>query len=264
MVRTCHTHLLFSVFSAAIICLPFLSRAQVPPPVYAPLGESENYRKCMRTARISPDKGFEEALRWQDHGGADAARHCAAVALIHLKQFKEAATRLETLAQKMPKLTPDAVRAEVFAQAGQAWLDANDPARAFTVQSAAIKLNPKSAHLWVDRATTHASRGRYKEAVKDLSASLNLQPNSADAWTLRASAHRYAGNMAAARQDVVKAMSIDPAHAGGLLESGILMRLAGDKDGARQDWLKLIELHEGSPAAETAKRNLEKLDIKIR
>jgi hypothetical protein len=42
------------------------------------------------------------------------------------------------------------------------------------------------------------------------------------------------------------------------------MRLAGETDGAREDWLKLIELHNGSPAAETAKRNLEKLDVKTR
>ena len=77
---------------------------------------------------------------------------------------------------------------------------------------------------------------------------------------LRASAHRYAGNMAAARQDIIRAISIDPTHAEALLESGILMRLAGDKDGARQDWLKLIQLHESSPAADAAKRNLEILD----
>ena len=68
-------------------------------------------------------------------------------------------------------------------------------------------------------------------------------------------------NLAAARQDIVRAISIDPAHAEAVLESGILMRLAGDNDKARQEWLKLIELHEGSPAAETATRNLEILDI---
>lgn len=55
-----------------------------------------------------------------------------------------------------------------------------------------------------------------------------------------------------------------PTHAEGLLESGILMRLAGDKEGARQDWLELIERHDGTPSAEAAKRNLEKLDLKIR
>ncbi|MDB3954198.1 tetratricopeptide repeat protein [Alphaproteobacteria bacterium] len=261
MAKACLTHLLFTAFYTSIIWLSFPVNAQVPPPNYAPLEKRVNYQKCMRLARNSPDKGFEEALRWQDHGGADAARHCAAVALIHLRQFKEAAVRLEALAQNMPKSTPDAVRAEIFAHAGQAWLEANDPTHAFTLQSIAIKLNPQNAQLWVDRATTHASTGRYADAVEDLSESLKLRPGSAEAWTLRASAHRYAGNLAAARHDVVRAISIDPAHAGGLLESGILKRLAGDKDSARQEWLKLIELHEGSPAAETAKRNLEILDV---
>lgn len=261
MIRTCLACLLFSAFSASIIWPPFPINAQVPPPNYTPLDKRENYQKCMRLARNSPDKGFEAALRWQDHGGADAAKHCAAVALIHLRQFKEAAARLEALAQKMPTLTPDAVRAEIFAHAGQAWLEANDPTRAFTLQSIALKLDPQNAQLWVDRATSHASKGRYADAVDDLSESLKLRPESAEAWTLRASAHRHAANLAAARQDIVRAISIDPAHAEAVLESGILMRLAGDNDKARQEWLKLIELHEGSPAAETATRNLEILDV---
>lgn len=69
------------------------------------------------------------------------------------------------------------------------------------------------------------------------------------------------GNFAAARQDIVRAISIDPAHAGAVLVCGILMLLAGDNDKARQEWPKLIELQEGSPAAETATRNLEILDV---
>ncbi len=261
MKRTCFTCRLVFCVPATIIFLSFPINAQVIPPKENHLAEHENYRKCMQLARIEPHKGFERALNWQDHGGADAATHCAAVALIYLKRFKEAAIQLETMAQKMPKSTPNTVRAEIFAQASQAWLDANNPMRAFKVQSAAIEFDPRNAQLFVDRATIHAEKGRYVDAIKDLNESLKLQPSFAEALALRASAHRSAGNMAAARQDIISAISIDPTHAEALLESGILMRLAGDKDGARQDWLKLIELHEGSPAADTAKRNLEILDV---
>jgi tetratricopeptide (TPR) repeat protein len=248
------------VLAAALVMVP----AMAPSQTLAPLGENENYRTCMRLARIAPEKGFEDALQWQDHGGGDAAKHCAAVALIHLRQHSEAAKRLESLAQELPKKTPDNVRAELLAQAGQAWFDAKNSDRAFSVQSAAIKLNAKNADLWIDRAMTLANRGRYKDAISDLTSAIALDANSTDALTLRASAYRLTGNMAAARQDIVNALSLAPTHAEGLLESGILMRLAGETDGAREDWLKLIELHNGSPAAETAKRNLEKLDVKTR
>ena len=260
MIRTCLTRRLVSLVHATFIFLSFPISAQVIPPKENHLAEHESYRKCMQLVRIEPHIGFEKALKWQDHGGADAATHCAAVALIYLKKYKEAATQLETLAQNMPKSTPNAVRAEIFAQAGQAWLDANNPIRAFNVQSAAIKIDPRNAQLFVDRATIHAEKGRYVDAIEDLNESLKLQPSFAEALALRASAHRYAGNMAAARQDIIRAISIDPTHAEALLASGILMRLAGDKDGARQDWLKLIQLHESSLAADAAKRNLEILD----
>jgi tetratricopeptide (TPR) repeat protein len=276
MVRLCHLRavitvmcpslVLAAVLAATLVFAPTMALTQTTAPTQtlAPLGENETYRTCMRQARIAPEKGFEDALQWQDHGGGDAAKHCAAVALINLRQFSEAAKRLESLAQKTPKNTPDDVRAELLAQAGQAWFNAKKPDRAFSVQSAAIKLNAKNADLWVDRAMTLANRGRYKDAISDLTSAIALDANSPDALTLRASAYRLTGNMAAARQDIVDALSITPTHAEGLLESGMLMRLAGDTDGARQDWLKLIELHDGSPAAETAKRNLEKLDVKMR
>ena len=258
MAGPCHRHLLIAVLCA------FTTAQTAAAQKLAPLGESESYRKCMRLARSAPDRGFEEALRWQDHGGAEAARHCAAVALIHLKQFQEAAKRLEKIAAALPKSAPNKVRAQLMSQAGQAWFDANKPERAHAVQSSALKLDAKNPLIWIDRSVTLASLGRFKDAIKDLTAALELNPRSADALTLRASAHRFAGDMPAARRDIVQALAIAPTHAEGLLESGILMRLAGDKVGARKDWLELIEHHDGTPAAEAAKRNLEKLDVKTR
>ena len=43
----------------------------------------------------------------------------------------------------------------------------------------------------------------------------------------------------------------------------MLRRLAGDGAGARDDWLRAIALSEGSPTAEAARANLEKLDVKV-
>jgi tetratricopeptide (TPR) repeat protein len=261
-----------SIFCALLAALSLSLAADAaaqrvtPPPENgpAPLGKTERYGKCMRLARVDPNNGFEEALRWSDAGGGDAAKHCAAVALVHLKQFGEAAKRLGELARSMPKKTPNRVRAELLGQSGQAWMRARKPDAAYSAQTAAIALDPTNSALYVDRALTLAALNRYPDAIKDLNKALEYDPQSADAYAMRASAHRFAGDMAAARQDVVRALAIEPIHPGGLLESGILLRLAGDKEGARQDWLTLIERHDGTPAAETAKKNLEKLDLKAK
>ena len=63
-------------------------------------------------------------------------------------------------------------------------------------------------------------------------------------------------------EDVSRALKLSPSHPGALLERGIIARLQGWPDNARQDWLALLRLHEGTPAAEAAKRNLEMLDVK--
>jgi len=62
--------------------------------------------------------------------------------------------------------------------------------------------------------------------------------------------------------DANRALSRDPDNAEALLERGILYRLAGNLDAARQDWVHLIAKHDGRPAAEDARRNLELLDVK--
>ncbi|MFQ6016872.1 MAG: hypothetical protein ACE5KF_01640 [Kiloniellaceae bacterium] len=63
-------------------------------------------------------------------------------------------------------------------------------------------------------------------------------------------------------KDVERALNLAPDHPDGRLERGILRRLAGDDLGARDDRLKLIEIADGSPAAEAARANLEKLGVR--
>ena len=60
---------------------------------------AKRYGECMATARRRPQDGFEDAIAWRAEGGGTAADHCAAVALIGLEQYSEAANRLERLAQ---------------------------------------------------------------------------------------------------------------------------------------------------------------------
>jgi tetratricopeptide (TPR) repeat protein len=226
------------------------------------IDHAREYRDCMVLARAAPEDGFESALAWQAMGGGEGAKHCAAVALIGLGHYAEAARRLEHLAAAMRTGEVD-LRSSVLAQAGQAWLLAEDTGRAYAVQSAALAIDRDNVELLLDRGITLATAKNYWAAVDDLNRVLDLAPGRPDVLILRASAYRYLDAHDLARDDIDRALARDPDNPDGLLERGILRRLAGDAPGARADWLRAIELAEGTPTADSARANLENLDVKV-
>jgi tetratricopeptide (TPR) repeat protein len=221
---------------------------------------TREYAACMRLARISPQEGFETALGWADAGGGGAAKHCAAVALFSMGQFREAAARFEALAATLAD-KPE-VRASLLAQAGQAWHQAGEIDGAFAAYSAAVVLSPGDPQLRVDRAMVSAERGQYWMAIDDLNVSLDADRNMVEALVLRASAFRFLDSLDLALQDVARALELSPRYPEALLERGNILRLQGEIAGARRDWLTLVRLYEGTPAADAARRNIETLDVK--
>lgn len=220
----------------------------------------QEYRICLTMAKTKPEQGWEEALAWQSLGGGEAARHCAAVALIGLGKYGEAATRLETLANE--SVRADSVRAEMLAQAGQAWMLLDNLPRADAAQRSALMLSPGNPDILLDQAVLLAQLHHYREASEVLSQVLRAQPNRIEALTLRGSAFRYLDNIPGAEDDIAAALKLDPDFPDALLERGILRRMRGDDVGAREDWLKTIDLLPESTVADTARGNLEKMDVK--
>jgi tetratricopeptide (TPR) repeat protein len=221
----------------------------------------QKYQDCMAQAQRLPADGYETALTWEGQGGGDPAHHCAAVALIGLGKYQEAAAQLESLAAGLAGKQP-ALAAEAFGQAGQAWTSANQLAKALAVQDAGLKLAPEDVDLLVDRAFTQKSLNEFAKALDDLNKAATLDPNRSDILTYRASAYRFLNRLADARADADAALVLDPKNAEALLERGIIRRLADDAAGARADWMQAIELAPGTPAGDLAKANLEKLDVK--
>ena len=219
--------------------------------------EAATYERCMKLARQSPGQARSLAQSWHERGGAHPADHCAAIALIGLKQYKEAAMRLEALAQAIT--SPPALRAEVLDQAGQAWGLAGDPVRAYAAAGAAVSLEPNDLDLLIDRAQAAASAGYYDKAVADLDHVLKTDPSRVDALIYRASANRTLDRLDPALADVEKAIMRAPNSAPALLERGNIRRLKGDNDGARQDWERVRQLAPGSQADMAAKANIERL-----
>ena len=232
----------------------------VAPAPKPPSDPAARYEWCIHLAKTRPDDGWEAALTWTGEGGGEPARHCAAVALIGLKQYKEAGQRLEELARD--SFADAAIRAGMLAQAGQAWILADNIDRAYADQTTALQLMPGVPDLLIDRAESLALSQNWKEAKADLDAALAKAPNRADALVYRATAERFLGDLAAAANDIGRALTLDGTSEDAWLESGVIRRLRGDDAGARRDWQHVLELAPASPAAEAARTNIERLDVK--
>ena len=231
-----------------------------PAPLHSADADAATYQRCMTLARDDPAAARTLAQHWHDRGGAHPAEHCFAVALIGLKQYTEAASRLDKLAQAMVR-APAALRAEVLDQGAQAWLLAGDPARAYDADSAALSLRPNDPDLLVDRAEAAGSAGWFAKAVADLDPVLKAHPSRLDALIYRASAYRAQGHLAPALADIDAALKQAPDSVAALLERGNIQRLRGNADSARSDWDRVAALAPGSAAATAAKANIERLAI---
>ena len=144
-------------------------------PARAEGDESRRYGNCLAAAREQPGAALERAEAWQFEGGGDPARHCAAVALIGLDRPAEAARRLERLAKRTAPEDPR-LGADLLAQAGQAWLLAEDLERAYAVQTTALDLDPSNVELLIDRAVTLAGAENHGEALADLDQAVTCRP----------------------------------------------------------------------------------------
>jgi tetratricopeptide (TPR) repeat protein len=151
---------------------------------------------------------------------------------VGLRRYGEAAARLDALA-RAPK-TPAGMRAEIFSQAGNAWLLAGNGAKAAASLRAALTLSAGDADLFADLGRADAMLRNWKDAVLDLNAAIGLR-RDAELLVLRASAHRALKDYRAALTDLNAALSLRPGNGDALLERGLLRRDLGDIGGARTD-----------------------------
>src|SRR3954447_209589 len=149
---------------------PLLSAPPAPATAAVPRSaeaDAAAYERCMTLAREKPEAGRKQAQEWDGQGGGHPAEHCFAVALIGLRQYKEAAGRLESLGQSMVR-APESLRSEVFDQAWQGWMRAGGPARACEAAGLALRPRPHDTDLLLDRAEAAGAAGWYDKAAADL------------------------------------------------------------------------------------------------
>ncbi len=220
-----------------------------------------NYEACLKKADRHPDQALEMAMNALVDGADPLAEHCAAVALVGLKQYGEAARRLDRLARKGSAGDAE-MRAEIMDQAGNAWLLAGQPELATESFTAALALMSSEAIYFIDRARASAALRKWAAAESDLSSALASEPGSVEALVLRSSARRAQKNLQGARGDIIQALELEPENVEALAERGLIRAASGDKAGARLDFLKVLEKAPNGPAAASARKEIEKLEFK--
>jgi tetratricopeptide (TPR) repeat protein len=221
---------------------------------------ASEYKDCLLLAERRPDQAVESAVAWEKQGGGDPARHCKALALINLDRPEDGALELERIAQTLPQ-EKAGIAADLFGQAGQAWVKAGKSQLALHDQNEGLKLQPKNVDLLIDRAMTYGNAGMYGDAATDLTTAAGLAKDRPMIFALRAAAYRHLDNKAGALNDAETALRLSPDFPLALLERGKLRLLKGDKDGARQDWLKIVTKAPNTAAADEAQRDIEQIDL---
>jgi tetratricopeptide (TPR) repeat protein len=181
--------------------------------------EAARLDACLARIETDPDNAYEDGLAWSYQGNRPGARQCTALALIALGHPEEGAARLQSLANATDGGTMEQ-RAAYLSQAGNAWIQAEDPEAALVAFDGAIKIAPDAPELLMDRATAHLLLEHYDEAIEDLDAALRYTPGLGEAHQLRGQAWLEKGDPDKAMLDVKAAMDADPENVATLVLRG--------------------------------------------
>jgi tetratricopeptide (TPR) repeat protein len=218
--------------------------------------QEQRYTGCMSLARGEPLKALPMAEKWIGEGGGLGARHCVAIAMFEAGRFIPAAAQLEAIARDMGRERPG-LRAELYAQAGQAWMEAGQAENAVAAQSRALDLKADDPDLWVDRGLSFAAMKAWPRAISDFDHALDLRARDIDIIVLRAAAWRNAGDVRRALEEAQYALRLAPEHSDALLERGFDQLILGNGAAANADFRKVIEIvAPGSDAARRAESGL--------
>lgn len=212
-----------------------------PPALETRPDHVRRYTECMQLARMEPLKALPAAERWIVEGGGMGARHCVAVAMFRSGKPAQAAAQFEAIARDMGQDRPG-LRAELYAQAGQAWMEAGAADKAAAAQSRALELKTNDPDLWIDRGLSYAAQQSWPRAISDFDQAIRLRQDDVEVLVLRAAAWRNARDPGRALVDVNRALSIAPDNAEALLERGTIHLARGSRDAANADFTRVLKL----------------------
>ncbi len=182
-----------------------------------------------------------------------AARRCSGVLLAHAQRWREAAERFEEAAH----LIAGGKAASLWALAGNAWLAANEPARAGTAFDAALVSSEGPSgfdhgELLLDRARAAVLACDLDAGRRVMDQALAAVPADPLAWLLSATLARRMGQPGRAATDIAEALKRAPDDAAVQLEAGNIAATAGNADLAKERWADAARLQPDGGAGRAA------------
>lgn len=222
--------------------------------------QAQHYRDCLAQTSSDPAAALADARTWEQAGGGNPARHCAAAATAALGRPAEAAGMLEDLGLDLLAQEP-VLGAQVMLEAGATWLDADAPGEAVRVYSRLLELLPDLPDALMGRAYALGQVEDYRAALADLERVEDVAPSLfPDAGPLQAVLLRRLGRLDDALALLDDLLALRPDDPALLLERGIARLRSGDEDGARADWQRLLAVAPEAPEAIAAAANIARLD----
>ena len=232
------------------------------PPSTAPAIDAR-YKACIQLTTSDPRAAEDEAERYRLSGGGAKARECLGLAYAQEERWRDAATAFEGAAHDA-YTAKDILAARYWAEAGNAWLAANEPVKAHAALDAALApgtlAGQDKGEALLDRSRTLVAAGELKGARTDLDLALDNAPDDPLAWLLSATLARRMGDLPRAQGDIAEALKRSSDDASVQLEAGNIAAMAGDADGAKAAWQQAAKLAPGSPMAANARKALAQFD----
>ena len=126
---------------------------------------------------------------------------------------------------------------------GVAQIEKGTPADGIAHCTEAIRLNPRFAAAYANRAGFNYKLGRYDHALRDCNEAISIELESDSAYNIRGLIYRKRGHKDLAMQDFNRVVELFPVQPIGYYNRGLLYQESGDFSGAVEDFSHAIELN---------------------
>ncbi|HEX4693278.1 tetratricopeptide repeat protein [Sphingomonas sp.] len=232
----------------------------------APTPADTRYKACLDLSTSNPPAAEDEAERFRLAGGGARARQCLGLAYAQEERWQDAATAFDAAAREADT-AKDTLAPRYWAQAGNAWLAANAPAKAYAALSTALAAGTlegqDKGEALLDRARSLVAAGQLAPARTDLDAALDAAPQDPLAWLLSATLARRMNDLPRAQGDIDQALKLSADDASVQLEAGNVAAATGNADAAKAAWEKAVKIAPTSPAGQSARAALGQFDAPL-